>query len=160
MVGQSLYSFMPWRSSASCSTSALSNSTPRCSRMATARLENPHCGKSGVPFMNSTMSLAPTFSAIRSLMSPMSLLLLGRGSGQLKCMKFTPHATAERPVNQLMLPDPRHAPKALRDDAGRVMIAVAGKVGYLDRRVGKRRADHRFDVGRVHRHLAQTCPMN
>ena len=36
-----------------------------------ALLEKPHCGNSGVPFMNSTTSLVLTISAMRWLVSDM-----------------------------------------------------------------------------------------
>src|SRR5689334_15621940 len=65
MVGQSEYSLMPARISGSCRTSTVSYGMPRRSRMATARLENPHCGKSAVPFMNRTTSFLLTMSAMR-----------------------------------------------------------------------------------------------
>src|SRR5690606_3691848 len=58
MVGQSENSLIPWRISMSCKTSTDSKPTPRCSSIATALLENPHCWKRGVPFMDKTTSLA------------------------------------------------------------------------------------------------------
>src|SRR5919199_550971 len=54
---------MPWRISGSWRTSTVSNATPRWSRMATARLEKPHCGKRAVPFMNRTTSFEFTISS-------------------------------------------------------------------------------------------------
>ena len=37
--------------------------------MATARLEKPHCGNSGVPFMNRTMSFDFTIPPMRAVVS-------------------------------------------------------------------------------------------
>src|SRR5437016_3022024 len=48
---------MPCRSSGSLSTSKLLNFTPKSVRICTTAAENPHCGNTGVPYMNSTASL-------------------------------------------------------------------------------------------------------
>src|SRR5882762_3180609 len=54
MVGQLEYSLMPWRIVGSWSTSTPLNLTPRCVSTWTTAAENPHCGKTGVPFMKGT----------------------------------------------------------------------------------------------------------
>src|SRR6266478_585725 len=51
---------MPWRSSSESSTLRPLYGTPRWSRICTTWPEKPHIGNCGVPFMNSTTSLAFT----------------------------------------------------------------------------------------------------
>src|SRR5574343_1043859 len=78
MVGQLLYSLMPWRISASSSTFTVLRvlvSTPQALRICTARPEKPHMGKLALPFMNSRMSLPLTSSSMRCWVS-----LMGRSS--------------------------------------------------------------------------------
>src|SRR5512139_1148270 len=152
MVGQSLYSLMPLRISGSCSTSTVSNLTPRWSRMATARLEKPHCGKSALPFMNRTTSSALTISSIRWLASLISSLLFRHRRRQLQRVERAAHPPAERLIDRLVLLDPRQAPEALRNDARRIMVPVAGKIDDLDARVGDPLADQSLDILRRHRH--------
>ncbi len=41
------------------------NFTPRCERICTTAAEKPHCGNTGVPFMNSTTGLPFTSSSMR-----------------------------------------------------------------------------------------------
>src|ERR1051325_4696709 len=118
---------MPLRISGSCSTSPVWKATPRWSRIATARLEKPHCGKSGVPFMNRTMSLFFTTSSMRSRTSVMSLPLLGDAGGQLERVELGAHAPAQGLVDALMLAHERLAAKALRDHPRFIMVAVAGE---------------------------------
>src|SRR3990167_8508273 len=68
MVGQLLYSLMPWRISSSSSTLTVFTvlgSTPQALRIWIARPEKPHMGKLALPFMNSTMSLDLTSWSIR-----------------------------------------------------------------------------------------------
>src|SRR6476646_7440088 len=110
---------MPWRTSMSCSTSTLSKSAPQCSRMATARLEKPHCGNSGVPFMNSTTSWSLTIWQMRVLASDMAGgpewrflgMSGGNGGGQLQGVQLAAHAVSERLVDQLVLLHPALAGK-------------------------------------------------
>jgi hypothetical protein len=68
MVGQLLYSLMPWRISWSSSTLTVLSalvSTPTALRIWIARPEKPHMGKLALPFMKSTMSLVLTRSSMR-----------------------------------------------------------------------------------------------
>src|SRR4028118_1690486 len=105
---------MPLRISGSWSTSTVSKPTPRWSRIATARLEKPHCGNRDVPFMNRTTSFAFTISSIRLLVSLIAASLFGRhGSAELERVEHPAHAPAERLVNQLVLFHARHAPEGL-----------------------------------------------
>src|SRR3954470_2955387 len=126
--------------------------------MAIARLEKPHWGKSAVPFMNRTTSFELTISSRRALVSVIGKFLIGGGGGQLERVELSPHPPAERFVDALVLADPRQAAEALGDDAGGIMVAVAGQVGDLDPRVGNGGADQLLDVGRGHRHRGYQLP--
>src|SRR5687767_6041722 len=121
---------MPCRISESCSTSTVSNGTPRWSRMATARLEKPHCGNRTVPFMNRTTSFLLTISSMRSRTAVMTWLLhsLGCGGGELERVQLGAHPSAQRFVDALMLLDARQPPEALGDHPRFIMVAVAGQV--------------------------------
>src|SRR5690606_11768194 len=101
MVGQSENSLMPWRISESWSTSTVVKATPRWSRIATARLEKPHCGKSAVPFMNKVTSFELTMSAMRALVSDMVFSLFGYRGGELERVQFPTHARPQRLVDAL-----------------------------------------------------------
>src|SRR6478752_10643225 len=83
MVGQLLYSLMPWRTSASSSTLTVLSvrvSTPTALRIWIARPEKPHIGKLALPFMKSTRSLLLTRSSMRCWVSDMGgLLEIGLG---------------------------------------------------------------------------------
>src|SRR3954468_4967440 len=78
MVGQLLYSLMPWRISSSSSTFTVFScfgSTPQALRIWIARPEKPHMGKLALPFMNNSTSLFFTRSSMRvwaSLMGKVS----------------------------------------------------------------------------------------
>src|SRR3954469_25407999 len=117
---------MPVRISWSCRTSTVSNLAPRWSRMATARLEKPHCGKRAVPFMNRTTSLLWTISSIRVLVSDMGSSSIGGRGGELERVEGAAHAAAQRLVDALVLADARQAPEAFGDDPRGIMVAVAG----------------------------------
>src|SRR3954466_2022260 len=74
MVGQLLYSLMPWRMASSSSTLtvlSVRGSTPTALRIWIARPENPHIGKLALPFMKSTRSLVLTRSSMRCWASDM-----------------------------------------------------------------------------------------
>src|SRR5215470_8914302 len=122
---------MPARISGSWSTSTVSKSAPSRSRMATARLEKPHWGKSAVPFMKSTTSLALTRSAMRFRASLTNRLLRHRGF-ELQCVKLTPDPAPKRGIDRLMLLDPGHAGETLAHDPRSIVVAVAGKVADGD----------------------------
>src|SRR5688500_15292960 len=143
---------MPWRISGSWSTSTVSNETPRWSRIATARLEKPHCGKSAVPFINRTTSLERTISSMRVVASVIAASSIREGGGELEGVERAAHAAAQRLVDALVLADPRQPADALRHHPRGIVIAVAGKVGDLDAGIGDALADQRLDLGRRHRH--------
>src|SRR4051812_30276007 len=118
-----------------------------------ARLEKPHCGKSGVPFMNRTTSLFFTTSSMRPRTSVMILfLLLGDAGGELERVKLGAHAPAQCLVDALMLADERLPAEAFRDHPRLIMIAVAGEIDDLDAGVGNPLADQRLDLVGRHRH--------
>src|SRR4051794_27179296 len=119
--------------------------------MAIARLEKPHCGNSGVPFMNRTMSFLPTISAMRGLASLTGHLRWHCGL-ELQCVKLSPHSIPKRRIHSLMLLDAAHPFEAPADHAGRVMVAIAGKIANADLSVGNRRLDQPVDVGGGHGH--------
>src|SRR5687767_16037912 len=104
--------------------------------MATARLEKPHCGNSGVPFMNSTTSWLLTMSAMRACGSDMARVpfasLVGNRGGQLQGVERAAHPALERGVDRLVLGDARLALEAVPDHMGGVVVAVAGEVGDGD----------------------------
>src|SRR5579864_519810 len=80
MVGQFENSLMPWRISGSVRTLTPLNLTPSSERMFTTAAENPHCGKTGVPFMNTTTSFEAMSAAIRSCAGlDMAFLWFGKG---------------------------------------------------------------------------------
>src|SRR5690348_14519249 len=142
---------MPWRISGSWRTSTVSYWAPRRSRIATARLEKPHCGKSAVPFMNNTMSFFLTMSSILLRASVTGHLRRHRGF-ELQCVKLFPYSPPERRIDRLVLADPAHSFKASADDARRIMVAVAGKVADRHLGVGDRRLDQPLDLARGHGH--------
>src|ERR1041385_3262988 len=151
MVGQSLYSLMPWRISGSCRTSTVSYLVPSRSRIAIARLEKPHCGKSAVPFMKRTTSFEPTMSAIRAFGSLTDCLLRHRGL-ELQCVKLSPYSPPKRGIDRLMLPDPAHPFKAAADNTCGIMVAVSGKIANDHFGVRNGCLDQPFDLGCSHRH--------
>src|SRR4051794_40127488 len=117
-----------------------------------ARLENPHCGKSGVPFMNRTTSLFFTTSSMRSRTSVMLFSLLWNAGGKLERVQLGAHAPAQCLVDALMLADERLAAEALGDHPRFIMIAVAGEIDDLDPCVGNSLADQGLDLVGFHRH--------
>jgi hypothetical protein len=60
----------------------------------------------------------------------------GNGGGQLQGVKFAAHPPAERFVDQFVLDDAALAGKRGRYDMRRIMIAIAGKIGDRDLRIG------------------------
>src|SRR3954471_8031100 len=73
-------------------------------------------------------------------------------------MELFPHSPAERLIHFLVLTDPRQAAEALGDDSGRIMVAVAGKVGDLHAGVGNPAADQRLDLVRRPPHRLSPPP--
>src|SRR5688572_4078835 len=81
MVGQLLYSLMPWRISSSSSTFTVFScfgSTPQAFRIWMARPEKPHMGKLALPFMNNSTSLFFTRSSMRCWASLMGKFSWGQ----------------------------------------------------------------------------------
>src|SRR5580704_14175538 len=104
---------MPSRTEESASTSMPLNLTPKWLRICTTVAEKPHCGKTGVPFMNSTTGLSVTCWRMRSctVMSIRSILVYGVfvsgllvGSARLQGerVKFVAHPAAQRLVHHLV----------------------------------------------------------
>src|SRR4029453_5901581 len=127
MVGHWLNSLMPWRSSGSTRMLTPWNFTPSSLKHSTTAAEKPHCGNTGVPFMNSSTSFLPISSRMRSntwgslisiswgaTQGPRS----GRGSvgnirfsgplrhgGQFQGVQHAAHAPAQGAVDHLVLLD-------------------------------------------------------
>lgn len=67
-------------------------------------------------------------------------------------MQHAPHAPPERVIDHLVLLHPAFALEGAAFHAGRIVIAVPGKIPDLDRGVRKLRLDQALDLARVHRH--------
>src|SRR5436190_246966 len=67
-------------------------------------------------------------------------------------VEFAAHLALQRGVDELVLAHARQAGERRRDDAGLVVVAVAGEVLDLDRGVGEALAQDGFEVGLGHRH--------
>src|ERR1700676_181884 len=65
-VGQFEYVFSVWRSSGSSRILTCVKVARHMRSAVTTRAENPHCGKSGEPFIKSTMGLDLKYASIRS----------------------------------------------------------------------------------------------
>src|SRR6185503_18327992 len=98
------------------------NFTPSSLRHSTTAAEKPHCGNTGVPFMNSSTSFLPISSRMRSNTSLMSISWssaqeaaelipnigrsgLLRHGGQFEGMQHAAHAAAQRAIDHLVLLD-------------------------------------------------------
>src|SRR3989344_2195385 len=77
MVGQLAYSLIACRMFSSESTSNESNSIPKSCRIPTTWAEKPHCGSSGVPFINKNTVDELIFSSIIFFISGFILLCPG-----------------------------------------------------------------------------------
>src|SRR2546423_4842395 len=117
-----------------------------------ARLENPHCGNSAVPFMNRTISFDLTISTMRVWASLTGCLRIRHCGLELQCVKLSPYSPPERGIDRLVLLDPAHSGKAPAHHARRIMVAVAGEVA--DRHLGLRngRLDQPLDLAPGHGH--------
>src|SRR5438067_8376957 len=142
---------MPARTSGSWSTSTVSYLAPSRSRMATARLEKPHCGNRAVPFMNSTMSLLFTSSSIRVVASLTGRLRFRHCGFELQCVKLSPYSPPKRGIDRLMLFDAAQPGETAAHDASGIMVAVAGQIADLDFGVRNGRFDQPLDLGCGHR---------
>src|SRR5258708_4833417 len=136
MVGHWLNSLMPWRRSASVRILTPWNLTPSWLSTSTTAAEKPHCGNTGVPFMNSSTSFLPISSRMRSNTSLMSetpedlTLNIGRSGllrhgGELECVENAAHPAAQRAIDHLVLLDLRLAGEGRRNHRGGIVIAVA-----------------------------------
>src|SRR3989344_9637687 len=77
MVGQLAYSLIACRMFSSESTSNESNSIPKSCRIPTTWAEKPHCGSSGVPFINKNTVDELIFSSIIFFISGFMLFYPG-----------------------------------------------------------------------------------
>src|SRR5215475_14924075 len=168
MVGHWLNSLMPWRTSSSTRMLTLPNLTPSWLSTSTTAAEKPHCGKTGVPFMNSSTSFLPIVSRMRpntsgSLMikspSPINIRPSRplRHGGQFQRMQDTAHAAAQRLINHLVLLDLGLAGKGRRNDRSRPMVTVAREILHLDLGVGNALSDQGGNVFASHRHCLVSC---
>src|SRR5215813_4415597 len=150
-------------------------------RMCATCEENPHCGKSLVPFMNKTTSLLATALRIQSWTAcslmpkvlccgssgrrshPHAALDVGNGRvmsiwrrrrGQRQGVQDPPHAALQRLVDHLVLLHPGLAPEFLADDMGGVMVAIASKVSDDHLGIGKAGLDQARDLLGIHGHQA------
>src|SRR5260221_2562663 len=101
---------MPWRRLGSVSTSMPLNLTPRWVSTWTTAAEKPHCGNTGVPFMNSTTSLLEISCLMRSntgllgvarllmarVLRPMGSAVLRYGGLQGERVELVAHLAAQR----------------------------------------------------------------
>src|SRR3712207_5550934 len=145
---------MPSRISMSSRTFTPLKGTPRWERICTTRAEKPHCGKTGVPFMNSTMGLDFTSLSMRSKAG----LVIGfgpsrRGGGlEGEGVQLPAHAPLQGGVDDLVLLHPALAAEGLGHDGSGVVVTVAGQVFDGDLGVGQGRFDEGLDLRRLHRH--------
>src|SRR5215213_11431040 len=143
---------MPLRISGSCRTSTVSYVAPRRSRIAMARLEKPHCGKSAVPFMKSTTSFLPTISAMRVWASLTGCLRSRHCGFELQCVKLTPYTPPKRGIDGLVLLDAAQPFEAAAHHAGRIMVPVAGEIADRHFGIGNGCLDEALDLARRHWH--------
>src|SRR5256885_17048778 len=76
--------------------------SPTARSAATVCAENPHCGKSGVPFMNSTTGLEPSSVLIRSTTSICTLPLQFAPLGKLRQQTPLLSPAHGRPASDLL----------------------------------------------------------
>src|SRR5579862_3194238 len=157
MVGQFENSLMPWRISGSDSTSIPLNLTPMWLSTWTTRAEKPHCGKTGVPFMNSTTGLAAISLRMRSKTGFSSDMVTGflfsdRLGGEGQRMQLAAHPRTQRRVDELMLLHTAASLELGGAHMGGVVVAVAAQILDRDLRVRQTLADQALDRRRVHRH--------
>src|SRR5215469_7123378 len=171
MVGHWLKCLMPSRSSGSTRMLTPWNFTPSSLSTSTTAAENPHCGNTGVPFMNRSTSCLPISSRMRSntwgsliSISPRSTRAgagvatnIGRSrplrhGGQLQGMQNAPHATTERAINHLVLLDLGFAGEGRGNHRGGIVVAVAGQVLDFDLRPRNALLDQANDLFGSHCH--------
>src|SRR5262249_40640868 len=147
-------------------------------RICTTVAEKPHCGKTGVPFMNKTTGLSSICCLMRSLVvlsmfrssccgsgsSPTSVssefaLILRCVGVQCQRVQFVAHSPAQGLVNHLMLLHPALAAEGSGNDMGGVMVAVAAQILDQDRGVGQALLDKPLDCHCIHRHQPPSAPV-
>src|SRR6188508_1257569 len=163
MVGHWLNSLTPCRRSGSTRMLTPWNLTPSWLSTSTTAAEKPHCGNTGVPFMNRSTSFLPISSRMRSNTSLIGKLprdlpvnigrsgLLRHGS-ELQRMQHAAHPAAQRAIHHLVLLDLRLAGEGGRDNRGSIVVAVAGEILDLDLGVRDALLDQGDDVFGGHRH--------
>src|SRR5262249_54642853 len=115
---------MPWRIPGSVRTSMPLNLTPMWLRICTTAAEKPHCGKTGVPFMNSTTGASLICWRMRSCKVGSILWVLGCGLSSIlwdaglqgKGVQLVAHPAAQGLVDQLVLLHPALAAERTGDD--------------------------------------------
>src|SRR5258708_28435782 len=171
MVGHWLNSLMPWRRSGSTRMLTPWNFTPSSLSTSTTAAEKPHCGNTGVPFMNSSTSFLPISSRMRSntwgsLISfswgyakggaglalnigPSGRL---RHGGQFEGMENAPHAPAQGAIDHLVLLHLGFAGKGRGNNRGGIMVTVADHILDFYLSPGNAFLDQADDVLGGHRH--------
>src|SRR5687768_9948256 len=108
--------------------------TPEARSAATACAEKPHCGKSGVPFMNSTAGLLPMWVLIRlSTSSATCLLLVSNFASTAHCASalIAPHAAISSIVRkQPVQRSPVSTQTLMHGDCGRSMVGARSALNY------------------------------
>src|ERR1700735_2620774 len=110
---------MPWRISGSSSTFTPTTGAPTYSRIWITWPENPHCGNSGVPFMNRTTGFSEISFSIRS--RAFAIALGPHRSGESR----SPPSRDGYSAGKRSLPADRSEKEAL-SAAGRVHMTVNG----------------------------------
>src|SRR3989344_8686954 len=110
MVGQLAYSLTPCLMFSSKSTSNDPNSIPSSSRMLTTCAEKPHCGSSGVPFINKNTAAELIFSSIIFFISGFILFCPGL---DFQGMHLFFHLFFQNGIDHLMLFEQTFPGKAL-----------------------------------------------
>src|ERR1700753_1983709 len=153
MVGHWENSLIPWRNAGSARMSMPLKVTSRWFSTWTTAAEKPHCGKTGVPFMNSTTSVAPISCSI-CLKTGLSLISVSlfRRCLQSQRVQFVAHPPLQRRIDHLVLLNAGFSLEGRRHYIGSVMVAVTPEVVDANCRIGQGLLDHGLDRLRVHRH--------
>src|SRR6185312_14948162 len=156
IVGQFDSADSSWRIRGSGRMSTAANGAPVACRAWTVRMENPHAGISGVPFMKRMTWLSRIASAIASrrgfsvCCSDMRRLLRGLGL-HAERVDRTADLAGEDVHHELVLLDAAQTRERGRDDGGAEVVAAAGPVLNLGGRIRDRGLDPLLDlVGRGH----------
>src|SRR4051795_7668456 len=158
-VGQFDSAESSWRMRGSGRMSTAANGAPVACSAWTVRMENPHAGISGVPFMKRMTSLSRIASAIASrrgfsVCSDMRKLLRGLGLHAQR-VDWAADLAGEDVHHELVLLDAAQAREGGRHDGGPEVVTAARPVLYVGAGFGYRGLDALLDlVGR--RHLLDT----